>query len=50
VLVHGPASAAVTLNVYSVLFDDDLDRVAEELDAQGGVYAMCIPHDDQPGD
>ncbi len=43
----GHASAAMTLDVYSGLFDDDLDRVAEELDAQGGVYAMCIPDDDQ---
>jgi integrase len=29
----GHASAAVTLDIYAALFDDDLDRVAERLDA-----------------
>jgi hypothetical protein len=29
----GHASAAMTLDVYSGLFDDDLDAVAERLDA-----------------
>jgi len=29
----GHASAAMTLDVYSDLFDDDLDAVAERLDA-----------------
>lgn len=29
----GHASAAMTLDVYSGLFDDDLDPVAERLDA-----------------
>jgi integrase len=35
----GHASAAMTLDVYSRIFDDDLDRVAEELDAHG----VCTP-------
>jgi len=30
--ILGHASAAVTLDVYSDLFDDDLDAVAEALD------------------
>jgi hypothetical protein len=29
----GPASAAMTLNLYAGLFDDELDRVAERLEA-----------------
>jgi hypothetical protein len=39
----GHASAAVTLDVYADLFDDDLDAVAERLDAvarSAGVYPM----------
>ena len=43
----GHASAAMTLDVCSGLFDDDLDRVADQLDAQAAVYATCIPDDDQ---
>lgn len=39
ILGHG--SAAMTLDVYSGLFDDDLDAVAERLDAAHGVYEMC---------
>jgi integrase len=46
----GHASAAMTLDVYSGLFDDDLDRVADELDTQGAVHATCIPDDDQTED
>jgi integrase len=37
----GHASAAMTLDVYSGLFDDDLDGVAERLDAGARVYSMC---------
>jgi len=37
----GHASAAMTLDVYSGLFDDDLDGVAERLDASARVYSMC---------
>jgi hypothetical protein len=36
----GHASTAMTLDVYSGLFDDDLDRVADQLDTQG---AVCTP-------
>jgi integrase len=36
----GHASTAMTLDVYSGLFDDDLDRVANQLDTQG---AVCTP-------
>ena len=35
------ASAAMTLDVYSRLFEDDLDGVAEPLDAGARVYSMC---------
>ncbi len=31
----------MTLDVYSGLFDDDLDEVAERLDAGARVYSMC---------
>lgn len=34
-------TAATTLDVYSGLFDDDLDGVAERLDAGARVYSMC---------
>ena len=37
----GHASAAMTLDVYSGLFEDDLDGVAERLDAGARVYSMC---------
>lgn len=37
----GHASAAMTLDVYSGLFDDDLDGVADRLDEQGNVYGSC---------
>lgn len=37
----GHASAAMTLDVYSGLFDNDLDGVAERLDAGARVYSMC---------
>jgi integrase len=40
----GHASAALTLDRYADLFDDDLDAVAERLDAvarAAGVYPMC---------
>jgi integrase len=39
----GHASAAMTLDVYSGLFEDDIDQVAERLNAQAGVYGMCTP-------
>jgi len=37
----GHASAAMTLDVYSGLFDDDLDGVADRLDAGARVYSAC---------
>jgi integrase len=37
----GHASAALTLDVYSGLFDADLDAVAIQLDNLPGVYPMC---------
>jgi hypothetical protein len=40
----GHASAAMTLARYADLFDDDLDAVADRLDAvarAAGVYPMC---------
>jgi integrase len=37
----GHASAAMTMDVYSGLFEDDLDVVAERLDAGARVYSMC---------
>lgn len=37
----GHASAAMTLDVYSGLFEDDLDGVAERLDAGARVYSAC---------
>jgi integrase len=36
----GHASAAMTLDVYSGLFDDDLDGLAERMD-EAHVYSMC---------
>jgi len=36
----GHASAAMTLDVYSGLFDDDLDGLADRMD-QAHVYSMC---------
>jgi integrase len=44
----GHASAAMTLDVYSDLFDDDLDAVAERLDAvarKARVYPLCTGAD-----
>jgi integrase len=42
----GHASAAVTLDIYAGLFADDLDRVAERLDAaardQGGTRSAHV--------
>ena len=35
------ARAAMTRDVYSDLFDDDLDGVAERLDAGARGYSMC---------
>jgi hypothetical protein len=50
----GHASAAMTLDTYADLFDDDLDSVSDRLDAartmrvsRGG---QAPPHDDVPGD
>jgi hypothetical protein len=38
----GHASAAMTLDVYSGLFDDDLDGLAERLDASvADAYPLC---------
>lgn len=37
----GHKSAAMTLDVYSGLFDDDLDGVADRLDADARVYSLC---------
>jgi integrase len=37
----GHASAAMTLDVYAGLFDDDLDGVADRMDSLPGVSKMC---------
>jgi integrase len=37
----GHSSAALTLDVYSVLFDADLDGVADRIDALPGVSETC---------
>ena len=37
----GHASAAMPLDVYSGVFDDDLDGVAERRDVGARVYSMC---------
>jgi integrase len=37
----GHASAAMTLDVYTGLFDADLDAVAVQLDSPPGVYPVC---------
>jgi hypothetical protein len=37
----GHASAAMTLDVYAGLFDDDLDGVADRLDALGPRCCCC---------
>jgi integrase len=37
----GHASAAMTLDVYSGLFDDDLDGVADRMDSLPGVSNLC---------
>lgn len=41
----GHKSAAMTLDVYSGLFDDDLDGVADRLDADAHVYSLCTDAD-----
>ncbi len=40
----GHASAAMTLDVYSGLFDDDLDGLADRLD-EARVYSTCTKAD-----
>jgi integrase len=37
----GHASAAMTLDIYSGLFDDDLDGVAERIDVLAAVSETC---------
>ena len=37
----GHASAALTLNVYAGLFDDDLDGVADRMDSLAVVSETC---------
>jgi integrase len=37
----GHASATMTLDTYSHLFDDDLDGVADRIDALAGVSETC---------
>jgi integrase len=44
----GHASAAMTLDVYSGLFDDDLDAVADRLDAARAVPAVFPVCSDAP--
>ena len=46
----GHASAAMTLDVYSGLFDDDLDEVAERLDRDSAVYRLCTRPEGEPDD
>ena len=47
----GHASAALTLDIYSGLFDDDLDAVAERLDAAAVVPPACPePTKEEPDD
>jgi len=41
----GHASAAMTLDVYSGLFDDDLDGLRERMD-EAHVYSMCTTSED----
>ena len=43
----GHASAAMTLDVYSGLFDDDLDGLAARMD-EAHVYSMCTKADVEP--
>jgi integrase len=38
----GHASAAVTLDIYATLFDDDLDQVAERMGAKGAAARAKI--------
>ena len=42
----GHASAAMTLDVYAGLFDDDLDGLADRMDA-ARVYSACIQADER---
>lgn len=45
----GHASAAMTLDTYSDLFEDDLDRVAEAMDAaRARVYSVCETTNEAP--
>lgn len=46
----GHASAAMTLDVYSGLFEDDLDAVAERLHAAAAVPRVCPRADEQPSE
>jgi integrase len=46
----GHASAAMTLDVYSGLFEDDLDAVAERLHAAAAVPRVCPGADEQPSE
>jgi integrase len=42
----GHASAAMTLDVYAGLFDDDLDGLADRMD-EAHVYSMCTAPEDE---
>ena len=42
----GHASAAMTLDVYAGLFDDDLDGLADRMD-EAHVYSMCTDAKDE---
>jgi hypothetical protein len=44
----GHASAAMTLDVYSGLFDDDLDAVADRLDTAAISARVPRAHGDRP--
>ena len=47
----GHASAAMTLDIYAGLFDDDLDAVGERLsDAAGPAHADSVRTDDPDDD
>jgi hypothetical protein len=47
----GHASAAMTLDIYAGLFDDDLDAVGERLsDAAGADHPDLVRTDDPDGD
>jgi hypothetical protein len=42
----GHASAAMTLDVYAGLFDDDLDGLADRMD-EAHVYSVCTQADER---